>query len=217
MWSDPKKYGGNIIVDFTGNSFLDGRHHGMVRYDEDHNTNYQNQAEGNVFEVMGTVGTHIGTLNVRPFKLKCHKMFENWKEYPKLGMQIEIEDADGKVKKSIITKAIWKFRGGWELGCTGSDNRVLSQAAKKSLASHESGNVKMYANYVASKLNGNIKEAQATAEAADSNATSAHESINTTDGNLRNTNGIARRNMEAISDAFLSLGVSLSYEYAPEE
>ena len=152
---------------------------------------------------MGTIGRHVGALNVRPFKLKCHKAFVNWKEYPKLGLQIEIEDADGKVKKSIITKAIWKFRGGWELGCTGSDNRVLSQAAKKSLASHESGNVKMYANYVASKLNGNIKE--------------AHESINTTDGNLRNTNGIARRNMEAISDAFLSLGVSLSYEYVTEE
>ena len=177
MWSNPKKYGGNIIVDFTGNSFLDGRHHGMVRYDEDHNTNYQNQAEGNVFEVMGTVGTHIGALNVRPFKLKCHKMFENWKEYPKLGMQIEIEDAGGKVKKSIITKAIWKFRGGWELGCTGSDNRVLSQAAKKSLASHESGNVKMYANYVASKLNKLASFAQDTADSAKLQTLTNHNSI----------------------------------------
>ena len=68
----------------------------MVRYDEDHNTNYRNQAEGNVFEIMETIGKHVGKLNVRPFKLKCHKAFDNWKEYPKLGMQIEIEDADGK-------------------------------------------------------------------------------------------------------------------------
>lgn len=110
---------------------------------------------------------------MRPFKLKCHKAFCGWKEYPKLGMQIEIEDADGKVKKSIITKAIWKFRGGWELGCTGSDSRVLSQAAKKSLASNESGNVKMYANYVASRLNGYVKTAQTTAEAAKTTADAA--------------------------------------------
>lgn len=153
----PKKYGGNVVIDITGNSFLDGRNHGMIRYDQDHNTNHCSNDTENNFEIMSTIKNHLNTLTVRPFKLKCHKMFENWEEYPKLGMQIEVEDADGKIKKSIITKAIWKFRGGWELGCTGSDNRVLSQAAKKSLASHESGNVKMYANYVASRLNGNIK------------------------------------------------------------
>lgn len=177
-YSTAKKYGGNVIVDITGNSFLDGRNHGMIRYDQDHNTNHCSNDTENNFEIMSTIKNHLNTLTVRPFKLKCHKMFENWKEYPKLGMQIEIEDADGKVKKSIITKAIWKFRGGWELGCTGSDNRVLSQAAKKSLASHASGNVKMYANYVASRLNGRVNDVKEAAKSAWDYADAAQDNAN---------------------------------------
>ena len=201
MWSNPKKYGGNVIIDLTGNSFLDGRHHGMVRYDEDHNTNYQNQSEGNVFEIMETIGIHAGKLNVRPFKLKCHKAFYAWKEYPKLGMQIEIEDADGKVKKSIITKSIWKFRGGWELGCTGSDNRVLSQAAKKSLASHASGNVKMYANYVASELNKHTKFVEDNTKTANGNA------------NGRLDVEIFDNFMQTVANAFGEAGVDFGFSY----
>lgn len=177
-YSTAKKYGGNVIVDITGNSFLDGRNHGMIRYDQDNNTNHCSNDTENNFEIMSTIKNHLNTLTVRPFKLKCHKMFENWKEYPKLGMQIEIEDADGKVKKSIITKAIWKFRGGWELGCTGSDNRVLSQAAKKSLASHASGNVKMYANYVASRLNGRVNDVKEAAKSAWDYADTAQDNAN---------------------------------------
>lgn len=177
-YSTAKKYGGNVIVDITGNSFLDGRNHGMIRYDQDNNTNHCSNDTENNFEIMSTIKNHLNTLTVRPFKLKCHKMFENWKEYPKLGMQIEIEDADGKVKKSIITKAIWKFRGGWELGCTGSDNRVLSQAAKKSLASHASGNVKMYANYVASRLNGRVNDVKEAAKSAWDYADAAQDNAN---------------------------------------
>lgn len=161
----PKKYGGNIVTDITGNSFLDGRNHGMIRYDQDNGTSFCNDEKSNNFEIMSTIKNHLNTIDVRPFRLKCHKSFENWKEYPKLGMQIEIEDEDGKRKKSIITKAIWKFRGGWELGCSGSDSRVLSQAAKKSLARHESNGVKMYTNYTASELN---KLASAARVAADS-------------------------------------------------
>lgn len=161
----PKKYGGNVVMDLTGNSFLDGRNHGMIRYDQDHGTDFCNQEKSNNFEIMSTIKNHLNTIDVRPFKLKCHKAFSNWKEYPKIGMQIEIEDENGKTKKSIITKAIWKFRGGWELACSGSDSRVLSQAAKKSLATHESNGVRMYTNYTASELN---KLASAARVAADS-------------------------------------------------
>lgn len=201
MWAAPKKYGGNVIIDLTSNSFLDGRHHGMVRYDEDNNTKYQDQASGNVFEIMGEIGRHVGALNVRPFKLKCHKAFDNWKEYPKLGMQIEVEDANGKIKKSIITKAIWKFRGGWELGCTGSDNRVLSQAAKKSLASHESGNVKMYANYVASELNKHTKFVESNTKTANGNA------------NERLGVDIFDNFMQTVANAFGEAGVEFGFSY----
>ena len=101
-----------------------------------------------------------------------------WKEYPKLGMQIKIEDKDSKIKDSIITKAIWKFRGGWELGCTGSDSRVLSQAAKKSLASHTGNTSKTYTNTVASRLDNHVKAAQTTANNAASAAKSAETAAN---------------------------------------
>ena len=140
-------------------------------------------------------------------------MFEGWKEYPKLGMQIEIEDADRKIKKSIITKAIWKFRGGWELGCTGSDNRVLSQAAKKSLASHASGSVKMYANYVASRLNGHVETAQAAANNAASAAKDANDRANSAHTSIGDTDSREARNMQKIQDAFALLGVDFNYEY----
>lgn len=212
-YSTAKKYGANVIVDITGNSFLDGRNHGMIRYDKDHNTNHcSNDAENN-FEIMSTIKSHLSTLTIRPFKLKCHKMFENWKEYPKLGMQIEIEDADGKTKKSIITKTIWKFRGGWELGCTGSDSRILSQAAKKSLASHASGSVKMYANYVASRLNGNVKTAQTAADNAATAAKDANDSASSAHTSISDTDSREARNMQRIQDAFALLGVDFNYEY----
>lgn len=198
-YSSPKKYGGNITIDITNNPFLDGRHHGMLIYDRDHETQLCNDPACNVFEITNVVGAYVGTLNVRPFNLKCHKAFRNWKEYPKLGMQIEIEDAEGKIKKSIITKAIWKFRGGWELGCTGSDSRVLSQAAKKSLASHTGNTSKTYTSTVASRLDNRVKTAQAAAN-------SAQENVDYTDE-------VAKRNMAAVAAAFNELGVSFSYEY----
>ena len=213
QYSAIKKYCGNTIVDITGNTFLDGRYHGMIRYDQDHNTNHcGNDAENN-FEIIEPIKQHLNSINVRPFKLKCHKAFCGWKEYPKLGMQIEIEDSDGKVKKSIITKAIWKFRGGWELGCTGSDSRVLSQAAKKSLASHESGNVKMYANYVASRLNGHVKTAQAAANDAATAAKGANDSAKSAHTSIGDTDSREARNMQRIQDAFALLGVDFNYEY----
>lgn len=169
-YSSPKKYGGNITLDITNNPFLDGRHHGLQIYDRDHKTQLCNDPACNVFEITNVIGEYVGTLDVRPFNLKCHKAFQNWKEYPKLGMQIEIEDADGKIKKSIITKTIWRFRGGWELGCAGSDSRVLSQAAKKSLASHTGNTSKTYTSTVASRLDNRVKTAQATASDAASAA-----------------------------------------------
>lgn len=177
-FSAPQKYGGNITIDITGNTFLDGRHHGMLIYDRDHKTNLCGNPIHNVFEVSNPIGEHIGKLKVRPFSLKCHKAFQNWKEYPKLGMQIKIEDKDSKIKDSIITKAIWKFRGGWELGCTGSDSRVLSQAAKKSLASHTGNTSKTYTNTVASRLDNHVKAAQTTANNAATAAKSAETAAN---------------------------------------
>ena len=90
---------------------------------------------------------------------------------------------------------------------------MLAQAAKRSLAFNAENASKRHADIAAAKAK---EVALKAANDANDNASSAHDSIDTTDGNLRNTDRIARRNMEAISNAFLSLGVSLSYEYVPE-
>ena len=212
-YSAPQKYGGNITLDITGNTFLDGRHHGMLIYDRDHKTNLCGNPIHNVFEVSNPIGEHVGKLKIRPFSLKCHKVFQNWKEYPKLGMQIKIEDKDGKIKDSIITKAIWKFRGGWELGCTGSDSRVLSQAAKKSLASHTGNTSKTYTNTVASRLDNHVKAAQAAANDAATAAKDANDSANSAHTSIGDTDSREARNMQKIQDAFALLGVDFNYEY----
>ena len=151
---------------------------------------------------------------LKPFQLKCYLKFDDMEHFPKLGQRIEIEYQLGKWAESTITNMTWKFRGGWEFSCTGKDTRVLAQAAKRSLAFNSENASKRHADIAAAKAK---EVALKAANDANDNANSAHDSIDTTDGNLRNTDRIARRNMEAISNAFLSLGVSLSYEYVPEE
>ena len=87
------------------------------------------------------------------------------------------------------------------MGCTGSDNRVLSQAAKKSLASHESGNVKMYANYVASELNKHTKFVEGNTKTANGNA------------NGRLDVEIFDSFMQTVANAFGEAGVDFGFSY----
>ena len=194
-YSTPKKFGGNITIDLTDNPFLDGRHHGMLIYDSVHNTKHSENPDCNVFEVTNTLGAYITSLKVRPFKLKCHKSFSNWKDYPKVGMKIQVEEKDGTKKESIITKTIWKFHGGWELGCSGSDSRVLSQAAKKSLSSHAENSAKTYASTLASRLDTYTRT----------------ENANRIE-NIKSSDQMSARNMRNIQQAFLSIGVDFTYE-----
>jgi hypothetical protein len=168
-WSNyyaPSQYGANTTIDLSGNTFLDGRHHGMYRYDERENTNFCNDPNCNTFEVINTLAGYLRSLVIRPFSLKCHKAFGDWEQYPKLGMKIHIKDADDTEKESILTKVVWNFRGGWEFGCAGSDERVLSQGAKQSLARHAKNDAKTYASVLASRVNDIAKKAQDTADDA---------------------------------------------------
>lgn len=123
-----KKYQGNLVVDFSGNPFLDGR---WSWKDELGLWDYEKPSL--VFGVLVKAGEQLGSIAKRPFSLKCYHAFKSLAELPKLGQRIEIEEKPGTWKESFITKMIWHFRGGWEFGCAGSDSRVLSQAAKKVL------------------------------------------------------------------------------------
>lgn len=126
-------YQGNEIIDLTGNTLIDGRlsHWGASPYDV-------------TLDYLG----YVHSLHIRPFTLKCYPTFKTLNEYPKLGQKINIEVEPNEWRDSIITKMIWKFRGGWEFGCSGQDTRVLSQAAKKSLASHAEQKAKAYASNI---------------------------------------------------------------------
>jgi len=140
------KYSGNVVIDLTNNSFLDGRRYHLKDA-------LQNNT---VFPVLNNIGSQLGAVKKRPFSLKCHHAFKSLEEMPKLGQKIKIEEKPGEWKESFITKMIWHFRGGWELGSAGSDSRVLSQAAKRSLASHAEDNAKTYANIAARSVDSRV-------------------------------------------------------------
>jgi hypothetical protein len=182
----------------------------MYRYDERENTNFCNDPNCNTFEVINTLAGYLRSLVIRPFSLKCHKAFGDWEQYPKLGMKIHIKDADDTEKESILTKVVWNFRGGWEFGCAGSDERVLSQGAKQSLARHAKNDAKTYASVLASRVNDAAQEA---AKEADDKAQAAWNYADGATENLKKTNTAARDNMQAIQDAFAMLGISFTYTY----
>lgn len=163
------KYKGNITLDLTDNLFLVGRYY--------HNTEWAKP-----WGILVNIGNQLGTVTKRPFSLKCHPVFESLEKMPKLGQRIEIEENPGKWKESLITKMVWKFRGGWEFGCAGSDSRVLSQAAKRSLASHAEEKCKAYANIVANNAGNGIEEAKRAASDAFDQANAAMDN-----GNIRVT------------------------------
>jgi hypothetical protein len=75
------------------------------------------------------------TLNVstviRPFSLKCHVEHRF-----SLGDQVLIPTFEDSTAftTSTLTKIVWTFRGGYELGCTGGDTRMLSDSYRNSQA-----------------------------------------------------------------------------------
>lgn len=147
------KYQGNITLDFTDNPFLDGRY-------------YHNSERALPYGVLIGVGEQLGCVRKRPFSLKCHPVFTEISQLPKLGQAILIEEKPGVWTESFITKMVWRFRGGWEFGSAGADSRVLSQAAKKSLASHAEERAKAYANIVAKTAGNSAAAAMDQANAA---------------------------------------------------
>lgn len=154
--SEYDKYAGNVVLDLSENPFLNGR----WLYD------------GQPFDVFYNIRQQL-TLEKRPFSVQCHPQFAKLIDYPKLGQIIRIEESPGCWKNSIITKMIWSFRGGWKFGCAGKDSRVLSQAAKRSLAKHSEEAAKTYASI-------GINHVRSTAESALSQADAAVSGLNDT-------------------------------------
>ena len=89
----------------------------------------------------------------------------------------------------------------------------MSQAAKKSLASHTGNTIKTYTNTVASRLDNHVKAAQAAANDAATAAKDANDSANSAHTSIGDTDSREARNMQRIQDAFALLGVDFNYEY----
>lgn len=155
------KYKGNITIDLTNNMFLAGRYY----HDRDH---------AYPWVPMINIGEQLNTVKKRPFNLKCHHVFETAASLPKLGQPIEIEVQPEAWEESFITKMVWRFRGGWEFGSAGSDSRVLSQAAKRSLASNAEERAKAYANVIAKSAGDSIATVKNTADTALGTANTAN-------------------------------------------
>ena len=193
----PAPYMGNITIDLTDNEFIDGRRQQTLLAA---NGSAENPAYNTFFE-LNNIAAHLRSLEIRPFQLKCYKTFSNWKTYPKLGMRIHIEEPNGNLKNSILTKIIWKFRGGWEFGCAGKDSRVLSQAAKASLASHAKTESKRYAN----SLMVNAKRV----------GTFAKDNLYVANNNANERLSISVFNdfMDAVATSFANAGVDFGFSY----
>jgi hypothetical protein len=167
-WSchaERSKHAANTIIDLSGNPFVDGRYY-----------NFNSDLPNSPYDVTMWLRHHFHnndgeTFTVRPFAVRCHPQFASCADYPKLGQRIRIEVQPDIWQESIITKMAWKFRGGWEFGCAGKDSRLLSQAAKKSLAKHSEEAAKTYANI-------GINGVRSTAEAAQSTAKTALDGLN---------------------------------------
>ena len=187
--SEYRKYCGNVVIDLSGNPFLDGRwYHG-------HDIN---GVQKNPFSVLSGIGEQLAKCAKRPFALKCHPQFARLANYPKLGQRIRIEEQPREWKESIITKMIWTFRGGWTFGCAGSDSRVLSQAAKQSLAKHAENAAKTHANILMNTASASVAAVSETADAAMAQA-------NQTVIDLRNTINIYDSNFQGVWDRLAAL------------
>lgn len=143
-------------LDLTGNPFIDGNWAYTIRNsDGDHNCmalleslcnilgdSYKfNKGDGN--------GVRNYSIQVVPFKLTYHgeKRFH-------LGQSVQVPNSNGtEYKKSVITKIQWNFRSGYNLECSGSDNRALFDSARRTPSTRAKEQAISKANYLADQLN----------------------------------------------------------------
>jgi hypothetical protein len=122
------------------------------------------------------------SVEVRPFKLTYHS-----EERFHLGQSVLVPNSTGKShSKSVITKIQWNFRGGYNLECSGSDNRALFDSARRTPSRKAKEEAISKANYLANELNKNIE--QQYADFSDS-LTSQWNTLQSQIGDLNSSTG----------------------------
>ena len=102
-----------------------------------------------VFDKNDGNGSRYYRLEVRPFELTYHG-----EDRFHLGQSVMVPYESGnRTVKSIITKIEWNFRGGQKIECSGSDNRILFDSARRTPSKRAKEDAISKANYLADELN----------------------------------------------------------------
>lgn len=163
----------SFIIDWSGNPFVDGRWQYRENADGDHNT----------VDIMNYALEFMKKVPIKPFSGTYHgeKRF-------KLGQCITIIDEDGSSYNTVLTRIQWNFRGGYELKCSGKDNRTLfdsarrtpSVRAKEQALTKSNYAIKQVENVIAdvdNRLSSEVQDAQGQTMDVQSAVNYAHERI----------------------------------------
>lgn len=114
----------SIVVDVSGNPFIDG--HYWYSLPEGETVDTAPIEDHSCMDILGEMSRFLSQLSIKPFSGTYHgeKRF-------KLGQCIKIIDENNHEHITILTKIQWNFRGGCELKCSSEDNRVLFDSARR--------------------------------------------------------------------------------------
>lgn len=202
-FTEYKKHSGNVVIDISGNPFLDGSH-------------YHDTGSENPFVISGGIWQQLHRCAIRPYTVKAHINPQNRNGIPHLGRKVKIQRKDGTYAESIITAWSWTLHGGWKLSCGGEDSRALIQGIAKSKSYHAEISAMMYTDAKAATTSGAVEDAkkeaaaaQAAAEKAGENATFAKDDASSAHEAIRYNNA----NWGAIANAFNELGVQVDLNW----
>lgn len=143
-------------LDLTDNPFVDGNWAYTERdSDGDHNCMALLESLCHIlgdsykFDKGDGKGERDYRIEVRPFKLIYHG-----EDRFHLGQSVAVPyENENRTTKSIITKIEWNFRGGQSLECSGADNRILFDSARRTPSKRAKEEAISKANYLADELN----------------------------------------------------------------
>ncbi|MGN1411536.1 MAG: hypothetical protein ACI4WH_03370, partial [Oscillospiraceae bacterium] len=147
-----------FTIDLTGNPFVDGNWTYTHNLSTDDRTcmalldslsqlfgdGYYN---GGFCVANGDEKTH--KITIRPFRCTYH-----CQDKFRLGQRVMLPY---NAQYSVLTKIVWNFRGGYELECSGEDNRVLFDSARRTPSKRAKEEAISKANYLANELNNQFR------------------------------------------------------------
>ncbi|MGN1412387.1 MAG: hypothetical protein ACI4WH_07790 [Oscillospiraceae bacterium] len=196
-------------LDLTGNPFVDGNWAYTRRAsDGDHNCMALLESLCHIlgdsykFDKGDGRGEKDYRIEVRPFKLIYHG-----EDRFHLGQSIMAPNpnVEGNTVKSIITKIQWNFRGGQSLECSGADNRILFDSARRTPSTRAKEQAIAKANYLANELGAKLQDQQSQLNAQ-------WETFSTDISNLMNSISSVSGSTDSLGDAINSLWNSMYAE-----